>query len=146
MALKQLIYQSRPSAPFSSKDLVSILRHARMINELVKVTGALIFTRRYFVQVLEGGSEAINQIYSRLGRDERHHDLKLISYRSIQERRFPKWSMALVTPKELDLRAVRSVTEEAWVPETMEPDALVNLMQDLVFKTQAQEAQVKRSA
>ena len=45
------------------------------------------------MQVLEGGREAVNTLYSHILRDARHTDVILLDYEEIQERRYAGWTM-----------------------------------------------------
>jgi hypothetical protein len=48
------------------------------------------------MQVLEGGRDAVNQLYSRICSDPRHTDVILLHYEEISERRFAGWTMGQV--------------------------------------------------
>ncbi len=134
MILEQLIYQSEPTIDPTSKDLVKILRSARKRNARLQVSGALLYSGAYFVQVLEGSCDAINKVYDRLMRDPRHHTLRLISYRRIQARRFEDWRMAMIPPDQLYPEFVGKLGHDsAFMPRLLGPDALVDLI-DLLLE------------
>ncbi|HWR87695.1 MAG TPA: BLUF domain-containing protein [Acidiferrobacterales bacterium] len=46
-----------------------------------------------FMQVLEGGRNAVNRLYGDIVRDERHRDVVLLRYCEVPERRFSNWTM-----------------------------------------------------
>ena len=92
MAMKQLIYASRPFG-FDEGGLNSILSIARRRNSERNVTGALICRADIYLQLLEGPADAIAATYERIKRDDRHLEVTLISEEEVEERLFPNWSM-----------------------------------------------------
>jgi len=49
-----------------------------------------------FMQVLEGGRSAVNELYNQIVRDERHRDVVVLHYEEVAERRFAGWTMGQV--------------------------------------------------
>ncbi|WP_432240284.1 BLUF domain-containing protein [Herbaspirillum robiniae] len=94
--LVRLIYASRARVAISSEVIDSILASARKNNPGQGITGVLCYSDSIFVQVLEGGRDQVNRIYSNLQRDERHHDLVLLAYESIDERQYSSWTMGKI--------------------------------------------------
>lgn len=94
--LVRLIYASRARVPISSEVIESILGSARKNNPEQGITGVLCYSDSIFVQVLEGGREQVNRIYGRLQHDDRHHDLVLLGYESIDERQYSSWTMGKI--------------------------------------------------
>ncbi|MBP0598891.1 BLUF domain-containing protein [Herbaspirillum sp. LeCh32-8] len=94
--LVRLIYASRARVPISSEVIDSILASARKNNPGQGITGVLCYSDSIFVQVLEGGRDQVNRIYGSLQRDERHHDLVLLAYESIDERQYSSWTMGKI--------------------------------------------------
>ena len=88
------MYCSRASTGVDGEELSLLLRQCRSHNGDAGITGMLCFSEGLFIQVLEGGRSAVNQLYQRILRDPRHHDVQLISRQPVAERRFPQWSMA----------------------------------------------------
>ena len=95
--LVRLMYASRAGAGVDTEELHAILRHAKTANPKNGITGALCFADGIFIQVLEGGREAVSALYSRITADTRHKDVVLLAYREIDERHFAGWSMGQVT-------------------------------------------------
>jgi hypothetical protein len=58
------------------------------------VTGALLYNRSCFAQVLEGPLHAIERTFERIQRDTRHTDVTVLDLAEITLREFPAWSMA----------------------------------------------------
>ena len=75
---------------------VDILRQSKGHNPALGVTGLLCYSGGIFIQALEGGRSAVNALYLKIARDPRHHDLVLLSYEEIHERRFAGWAMGQV--------------------------------------------------
>lgn len=94
--LVRLMYASRAAAAVDQEELVAILKKSKTSNPKVGVTGVLCYSEGTFIQVLEGGRNAVNQLYHRIAADARHHDVTLLNYDEIAERRFAGWSMGQV--------------------------------------------------
>ena len=102
--LVRLMYASRAIAAVDMEELQAILRQSKANNPNEGITGVLCmcFDARVFIQVLEGGRSAVNALYNRITRDPRHHDVELLVYESITERRFGHWCMGLVNMSRLN--------------------------------------------
>lgn len=94
--LVRLMYASRAAAPLSDADLAAILKSSREHNPAEGITGLLCCSDGVFVQVLEGGRNAVNARYKRIVEDPRHRDVILLAYEEITERAFAGWSMGQV--------------------------------------------------
>ncbi|MFN7397969.1 MAG: BLUF domain-containing protein [Sandaracinobacter sp.] len=92
MADLQLIYVSR-SFGFDSATLAGILLDARRCNVRDGITGSLICREDLYLQLLEGPEAAVEACFARIGRDDRHLNVRLISRRMVDERLFPHWAM-----------------------------------------------------
>ena len=73
--------------------MASILSSAQRMNDKLSITGMLLFDGDYFLQYLEGGRTNLNIVFSRIYGDDRHRNVDLISFREIEERICPNWSM-----------------------------------------------------
>ncbi len=115
--LYRLIYASHAVADSSSNrktlQVRRIVDEAQARNAELGVTGVLCVNDQTFVQVLEGGRDAVNQVYASIVRDERHDGVTLLSYEHIDERRFAHWSMV-----ELDLSRVNPAVPLRYLPTT----------------------------
>lgn len=95
MKLYQLIYVSKSLAPMSRFGLTEILKSAGRNNPRQGITGILVYDRGHFFQILEGGYNDVESLFSRIQMDKRHTRVnRIISY-SIQERYFDNWKMGL---------------------------------------------------
>jgi len=141
MLLCRLIYFSRAAIPAGpgalSGDLGRILNASLKNNTRDRITGALIYDRGRFVQVLEGGRSVLNQAYQRIRYDMRHEKVTLADFAEIPAREFGAWSMAYadaanagdvgpalidleVAPAEVLLEKIRRVTAKGVIAETQE--------------------------
>jgi len=100
--LVRLMYASRAVPAVDQEELVAILRKSKANNPKAGVTGVLCFSEGIFMQVLEGGRTAVNQLYNRIAADARHSDVVLLHYEEIAERRFAGWSMGQVNMARLN--------------------------------------------
>ena len=102
MMLVRLMYASRAAAGLTPEDLSAILRTSRANNAANGITGVLCHSEGIFLQVLEGGRGAVNQLYNRIVADRRHHGAELMLYEEIAERRFAGWAMGQVALSRLN--------------------------------------------
>ena len=103
----QLIYTSHATIPFTEQELVNLLKHSRQWNELVGITGVLLYNDEHFVQVLEGSVEAIGDLYGKLLRDVRHHNVIRLTSGRIAARRFGDWTMSFHAVEPAQMAQVR---------------------------------------
>lgn len=118
--LVRLMYASRAADNFDAAELLAILRHSRSNNPKQGITGVLCHSPGLFMQVLEGGRGAVNQLYARILADPRHHGVQLLRYEEIGERRFCGWSMGQVYLAKLNRGLLLKYAET----ETLDPFVL----------------------
>ena len=94
--LVRLMYASRAAQVVDQEELVAILRQSKANNPPQGITGVLCCSGDAFIQVLEGGREAVNRLYNHIVTDPRHQDVVLLNYEEIAERRFAGWAMGQV--------------------------------------------------
>jgi hypothetical protein len=100
--LVRLTYASRAVAGFDPDELQAILRQSKHNNPGHGITGLLCYSGGIFMQTLEGGRPAVNQLYNRIAQDPRHTEVVLLNYEEIGERRFTGWSMGQVNMARLN--------------------------------------------
>ena len=100
--LVRLMYASRAVPAVDQEELIAILKKSKANNHKSGVTGALCFSQGVFLQVLEGGRNAVSTLYNRIANDARHTDVVLLNYDEIEERRFSGWSMGQVNMQRLN--------------------------------------------
>lgn len=99
----RMVYASKATfKPFKAgdsidKDVKDILTTARRENKKNNLVGALYYGNGCFFQCLEGNQQDINQLYAKLEKDPRHHELKVLSLEPVEQRSFSSWEMKYAT-------------------------------------------------
>jgi hypothetical protein len=96
MKLRRLIYTSQATESFSKDNLLDLLLQSRAYNSVDDITGVLMHKKGFFLQVLEGESEAIEDLLNRLLLDARHIKLKIVLDNFTESRMFSNWAMGCV--------------------------------------------------
>lgn len=109
--LVRMLYVSRSAQSASAESIESILTQCRANNPKLGITGVLCHSGDIFMQALEGGRDVVNQLYNRIVRDERHHQVMLLSYEEISERRFAGWTMGQVNLAKINPSIVLKYSE-----------------------------------
>ncbi|MFN3566595.1 MAG: BLUF domain-containing protein, partial [Burkholderiaceae bacterium] len=94
--LVRLLYASRTAEAVTHEVIESILAQSRKHNPELGITGILCHGGDVYMQVLEGGRDAVNGLYNKIVRDRRHRDVVLLHYEEVTERRFEGWTMGQV--------------------------------------------------
>jgi hypothetical protein len=94
--LVRLLYASRATQPHDATVHDSILEQSRAHNPQHGITGILCFSDDVYIQVLEGGRDAVCELYNAIARDRRHQSVRILSFEEIRERRFGGWTMGQV--------------------------------------------------
>jgi len=92
VTLKQLVYASKPFG-FDDLALVGILSAARPNNARNGITGALICREDLYLQLLEGEPNSVDATFSRIERDDRHTEIRVLINDAVDDRLFPDWAM-----------------------------------------------------
>ena len=111
--LVRLMYASRVAEGLKPDALNAILRKSTLNNPPAGITGVLCFSGSVFLQVLEGGRSQVSALYNRIAADARHHDVVLLSYEEIAERRFAGWAMGQVNMNRLNPALLLKYSEAA---------------------------------
>jgi FAD-dependent sensor of blue light len=95
----RLIYRSRDRIAPARRpaELGRLFTAARSNNKKAGLTGALLLSRSWFVQTLEGEETIVRELFARIQRDPRHDSVSLLEAGPVHERSFPRWSMARVS-------------------------------------------------
>jgi hypothetical protein len=102
MMMVRMLYASRTHDPITKESIESILGQSRTNNPANGITGTLCFGGNIFMQVLEGGRDAVNTLYNKIARDPRHEHVVVLHYEEISERRFAGWTMGYVNLEKLN--------------------------------------------
>ena len=133
--LVRLMYASRTAAHLDQDGLQAILRQCKDNNPAQGVTGLLCHcsSSGIFMQALEGGRDAVNQLYNRITQDTRHTDVVLLSYQEITERQFSGWAMGQVNMARLNPALVLKYSATAELnPYAMSGPVSLAMFEELV--------------
>ncbi len=135
LSIRQLFYVSSAAQPHDSRSIQDILHKARRNNGRLDVTGCLLYSGRYFAQVLEGSDAVVSALARRIALDPRHKCLVILMETLRSEREFGDWSMgylhdlgledrleALLLGKQIDPLVVADVMTR------MKPDSVMGAL------------------
>ena len=109
--LVRLLYASRSVDP-RPEAIEAILAQSRQHNPSCGITGILCYGGGIFLQAIEGGREAVSELYGHIQRDARHKDVVLLHYEEISERRFGGWTMGQVNLSRVNASIVLKYSEK----------------------------------
>ena len=99
--MRCIVYISAAIGHMKTEDLIDIVESSRRHNSASEITGLLIYTDGNFMQLIEGATESIQETMVRIGKDCRHHHLRVLMDSILPERLFGLWSMAYPNVREL---------------------------------------------
>jgi hypothetical protein len=94
--LVRCLYVSQATSKIETELLDSILDQSRKNNVPRGITGMLCVAGNSFIQVIEGGRDQVCELLKLIFRDDRHRDVRILTYEEIRERRFQSWTMGQV--------------------------------------------------
>jgi hypothetical protein len=94
--LVRLLYASRAARALTARTVSAILADCQKNNPARGITGVLCYSDEIFLQVLEGGRDAVCETFNAIVRDARHENVTLLQFEEISERRFGGWTMGQV--------------------------------------------------
>jgi len=135
--LVRLLYASRSVNPVGPDVIESILAQSRKHNPEMGITGILCQSGDVFLQVLEGGRAAVNQLYNQIVRDQRHRDVAILHFEEVVERRFAGWTMGQVNLAKVNASTLLKYCEKAALdPYAMSGRASMALLEELIATAQ----------
>ncbi len=131
--LVRLLYASRAVDPQNTEATDAILAQSRSHNPTYGITGILCYGGGIFLQALEGGRMAVNELYSHILKDPRHKDVVLLSYEEISERNFGSWSMGMVNIAKLNTSILLKYSERPELdPYSVSGNVSMALLQEMM--------------
>ncbi len=88
-----LTYLSSATRALSLPELEELLAQSRDHNEVVGLSGTLLYADEHFIQTLEGEEAAVHETLERIMVDPRHRHLVITLRDEVEKRTFPDWSM-----------------------------------------------------
>jgi Sensors of blue-light using FAD len=110
--LVRLLYVSRLADPSKPEHIEEILATSRAHNPALGITGILCYGAGIFLQAIEGGRDAVSELYNHICKDTRHKDVVLLDFEEISERRFGGWTMGQVNLAKLNTSIVMKYSEK----------------------------------
>jgi len=92
-ALLSIAYVSVATTPMSDGAIASLLTNARANNARDGITGALLYHRDRFIQIIEGEDDTVQTRFAAIAGDPRHRNVQKMRERVIGVRQFPQWTM-----------------------------------------------------
>jgi hypothetical protein len=120
MTLISLVYVSLAAHLMSEDELRELLRVSRDRNKQRNITGMLLYRDGFFIQVLEGKSDDVREVYNKICKDPRHKNIVKVYEQDISKRSFENWSMGFN-----HLRDLSPDEAEAFTEYLNEPDRTV---------------------
>lgn len=135
--LVRCLYASRAVTPLDPASLDAIFVQSRRNNPPRGITGLLCFVDDIFIQVLEGGRDAICDLLSTIIRDDRHHSVRILSYEEIPERRFGHWNMGHVNIAKVNASLLLKYSEKPVLDPFSSPGSSTLALLDELVATAA---------
>lgn len=140
MYLSRLIYLSNTPALQEPGAIEDILNKSKSNNKKNDITGILVFSGDYFLQVLEGGRTSVSQTFSNIAKDPRHENLVLIDFSAIDERMFGRWSMGYIADSQLNRDIfIRFSPHGVFEPEKMTSASIEKMLAALASELDIQD-------
>jgi hypothetical protein len=130
--LVRLLYASRVLD--SNQDTIdAILAESRQHNPASGITGILCHGGGIFLQAIEGGRTAVNDLYSHILKDSRHKNVELLHYEEITERQFGGWTMGQVNMSKINASILLKYSEKPELdPYAVSGKVSMALLQELM--------------
>lgn len=138
-SLYRLVYISRNQITGDDttirQEIGQILKTAQARNPEENITGALMFNAGWFVQVLEGKHDDIQNTFERILCDFRHSQVSVLSFEPATERAFPNWSMAYVGENSVAGEKFHEIAKlSGFDPTKLEGDQIFNLLKTVLLE------------
>lgn len=132
--LVRLVYASRSTRPITDQVVEDVLAKSRESNPNAGITGVLcVCDGNVFMQLLEGGRDEVNRLYSRVIHDTRHTDVTLLEYSEITERRLTNWRMGRVDLDRINAGMVLKYSEKPRLDPFQVPGRVaIAVLQDIM--------------
>ncbi|MCA6073556.1 BLUF domain-containing protein [Fulvivirga sp. 1062] len=124
------MYVSYAVTPLTDAELELLLDTCRKNNELLGVTGMLMYIDGKFIQVLEGERDVINGLYDRIVTDKRHKKISKIIEGKSSKRNFPDWNMGFKSMSGRDFESLAGFNniEDYFLAHEVDEDSHVTLI------------------
>lgn len=86
--LYRSVYISTATSDISYEKIKTLCEVAAKHNKKAGITGILVFNRKYFIQMLEGTRESVNNTLMRIIANSLHKDIQILSFSKVTSRMF----------------------------------------------------------
>jgi anti-anti-sigma regulatory factor len=114
--MHRIIYLSSAINYFSDDELKNLLRNSKQKNNVIGITGLLLYIDGDFLQVLEGEKKTVLQLYQKIKLDPRHKSIIKVFDESVLDRQFENWDMGFSALKYHDIQKYKefqNITKES---------------------------------
>lgn len=130
--LYRLIYASRATDPAALHDTLRIVvSKSIQNNRLDNLTGFLAAGEGWFLQLLEGPGQMVADAFSRIGRDPRHDEIRLIADGPADTRLFRDWNMGQHELGADDTASLSEIGLERFAPASLDEARALRLLTKL---------------
>jgi hypothetical protein len=113
-------------------EVARILLQSRRNNSKAKLGGVLHYGEGYFFQCLEGPRDQVNETYKRIGLDERHSDIQILTSHNVEKRMFKNWSMKYLPLEENLNRILKQNGQKKFNPYIFDNNMIEELLKACV--------------
>ncbi|MDT8310042.1 MAG: BLUF domain-containing protein [Methylophaga sp.] len=106
-SILRLLYTSQARIDLTEAEVLDILSQSREYNQKSRITGILCYSKRDFIQVLEGPEKNVLSLYTKIIEDPRHQRCKLVSIDLTDKRIFESWSMGYINASDSKMQQLR---------------------------------------
>lgn len=93
MALHHIVYVSAATKSLNEEEVDRLLLSAREFNEMVNVTGILLYQKKTFFQLIEGPKNSVEEVYGRIKSASQHTAIIELASAQSSQRFFADWNM-----------------------------------------------------
>lgn len=94
--LRQLLYRSHVSRSWHEDELRALQSAAATNNTSAGITGLLLYCRGVFIQLIEGPTTHIEDLFDRIKADPRHQDIVVLYDTYVYQRALSQWTMGVL--------------------------------------------------
>ena len=116
----QIIYSSVSSTPMQVDELEDILEQAQSRNDSKGITGALVYVDGFFLQVLEGEKDSVENLMQKISNDFRHETVTVLHAGDIPSAAFYDWKMAYISATQEQVARWAGLSVTTKLPEIWE--------------------------
>ena len=110
--LSQLVYVSNRKPNCTEEEIEKILASCKKNNPPLNITGVLLYSEKKFIQLVEGESKVIMELYDKIKKDDRHSYTRMVALGAIKEKSFPSWHMGSKKIKDKDVDYRTDISKE----------------------------------